>query len=146
MTLLPRSSTRARGLRVAYGVFLLVLFLVVPTVRQVMQAARRHPHPHQGFLGFWYDSAPNLVAAWLSPTLVLLMFGVARQRWPALSIARWYLVSGVFCQIGLLTWEFLQPVVPGATFDWSDIVATVLGGLLWLASWPILRPDRHLEG
>ena len=128
-----------------YALLLFVLFLVVPIFRQSINNARQYPHPHSGFVAFFYDSSPNYIAACFSPTVLLLLFGVVRHRWQSLSIGQWYILCGLICQVGLLLWEGVQPIVNGATFDWGDVLATFLGGITWMGLWYLLRPDKHLK-
>lgn len=90
----------------------------------------RHLAP--GPLAQALGSAPNFLAALGLPALLLSQ----RERpWFSRSAAaaplRWGLGVVIASQVLLLGWEFTQVSIAGMLFDFQDIVATWVGGLVW---------------
>ena len=51
----------------------------------------------------------------------------------------------VVSQVGLIVWEFQQIWAPHGTFDWNDVLFTLLGGIVFLLFWqanPIAEKSR----
>lgn len=52
---------------------------------------------------------------------------------------------------GLLAYEFMQPFLHSGVFDWSDVIWTVLGGLValafiwWLARGALAQPQSNIS-
>jgi glycopeptide antibiotics resistance protein len=44
--------------------------------------------------------------------------------------------------IGLIAWEFVQIIAPRGTFDWNDVLFTLLGGVCFLILYKIIGPVR----
>ncbi len=87
----------------------------------------------------WFGYAPNLVAAFTLPWLVLAL-AVKRAGPPEQAYALgelWYASRALGAALllptaGLLAWEFIQRSRPNRTFDWQDVWATLAGAGLWL--------------
>ena len=48
-------------------------------------------------------------------------------------------------QVGLIGWEFQQIIAPYGTFDWNDILWTILGGVLFLMIWKSKPLNTEIE-
>ena len=81
-------------------------------------------------------SLPNFIAAACFPPLIMSW----RKHYAGLAPG---LVSAAVAQAVILCWELVQLIRSGMTFDANDIVATVLGGLAWVLTWPWL--DRSMR-
>lgn len=77
-------------------------------------------------------SLPNLVAAATAPALIMCW----RKQYTGIAAG---LTGALLGQILILGWEFAQLARPEMVFDTNDIVATLLGGLVWVLAWPALN-------
>ena len=48
-----------------------------------------------------------------------------------------YILAILISQIGLISWEFQQILAPNGTFDWNDILWTIIGGGIFYLIWKI---------
>ncbi len=76
-------------------------------------------------------SAPNLLSGVGVPAAVMCWF----KRHAGLASG---LMGAAAGQVLLIGWEFAQTIWPSMYFDKNDLIATVLGGLLWALLWPKL--------
>lgn len=48
-------------------------------------------------------------------------------------------------QLGLIAWEFQQIIAPHGTFDWNDILWTIIGGIIFFLIWKVKPLDDKLQ-
>ena len=46
-----------------------------------------------------------------------------------------HLLAIIISQVGLIGWEVQQIIAPYGTFDWNDIIWTVIGGIIFYFIW-----------
>lgn len=96
--------------------------------------------PADGALGIFYGSAPNLFAGASVPALFMIARHRVAARWPGLRGGRWFAIASLLGSGVVIAWECAQTLRVNMVFDPWDLIATVIGTLLWLALWPWLRP------
>ncbi|MFC5577621.1 VanZ family protein [Lysobacter niabensis] len=107
--------------------------LAILEVKQLREEGSALVHGHA-----FFDYAPNLLAALTLPCFFLAMSLKGRSagepyRWPWLWRENVAILRALLLTLGgLLGWEFIQVYRPNRTFDWQDVWATLVGGLLFL--------------
>lgn len=92
---------------------------------------------HDGPVAILLGSIPNFIAALTCPALVLLELPKLKAL-AHISNRNMGLVSGVSTLAMLLLYELSQLITPNAVLDPNDILATIVGAAVWLATWPSL--------
>lgn len=118
---------------------MLLVYLAGIALVIVVQFLRTH-WPADGALGIFYGSAPNLFAGACVPALFMIARRKVAARWPGLGDGRWFAIATLLGSGTVLAWECAQTLRANMVFDPWDLIATVIGTLLWLALWPWLRP------
>ena len=96
----------------------------------LVQVARSTLHPSSA-LAVLLGSAPNLLAGFSLPALVLRQRENIQRIELLLSASQWGCGAILISLTALLSWEFAQPYVRGMYFDWWDVGATLVGGAGW---------------
>lgn len=94
---------------------------------------------HEGFLTTFYGVAPNLIMGFCTPSILLLHRARVRARLPTISDFGWFVLCTALGTAAVVAWELCQPFLSGLVFDTGDIVATIVGSLLFSACWPFVR-------
>lgn len=58
---------------------------------------------------------------------------------PGVSDFGWFVLCIALGTTAVVAWELCQPHLSALVFDTGDIVATILGALLFAACWPFAR-------
>ena len=104
---------------------------VLATLSIVLVDCMRFTVDAQGFIGILMGSAPNFLASFSLPALILVLREKLQGRVISLSTSQWGLLAIVLSQAAILAWELAQIFMHGMYFDWRDIVATLMGGITW---------------
>jgi hypothetical protein len=83
--------------------------------------------------------APNFFPGIGIPAFFVLVIPVfdkrnSTKKW--LNVNR-YITANVISLIGLVTWEFLQLLTSNGSFDWNDILWTIIGAMIFHLLWII---------
>jgi hypothetical protein len=119
----------------------LVLIYVAGWLAVVLVQHLRAHTQHDGLLTIWYGVAPNFIVGFCEPSIFLLYRRHARRWFPALSDLSWFCLSVALGIAAGVAWEFLQPGLSRLVFDPGDVIATVLGGLVFAGCWPLVRKN-----
>ena len=123
-------------------VWLIVTTLAYWYVQDTWRPSYRGDNP---WIQYILGVAPNyLPSIGLPAGLYVILYGIRAEdgwwsHWPVeqLPLRAWCIAIG-----GLLAWEFAQIFLRGGTFDWHDILWTLLGGLTFWGIW-WLTPIRY---
>lgn len=103
---------------------------------------RAHVHDPAPAISFVLGCMPNLAAAFAMP-LILATFTARTSKAPITQASRRaFLGVLVFTTLGLLGWELVQTRSSNFVFDTNDVIATVVGAALALATYRWLA-RRH---
>lgn len=112
----------------------IVGWLAVVVIQQL-----RADTTHHGFLTTLYGVAPNFIMGFCTPSLFLIHRAKARLWLPGVSDLVWFTTCIVISAAAIVAWEVCQPYFSALVFDTGDIVATLVGALLFFAGWPLVR-------
>jgi hypothetical protein len=94
----------------------------------------------EGLLPFLLGVAPNFLAA----ALIFPFFGLMAMHHTKPDIRhrhkRWFYISLIISQAGLLVWEYMQQFGK-LVFDLNDVAATVVGGIVAVILYKIVAPS-----
>lgn len=122
-----RAITKGSRIRVAYGVVLVLAFIVTEVLRLRIRPA---VYASGGGPRWLFDSIGNSGGA-----VVQIFFTLAVLH----SNFRQGLRVVAFIVVGYIGYEFLQPVLPKGTFDPNDIIGTIVGGAIALVLLVVLK-------
>jgi len=95
----------------------------------------------EGVIPFLLGVLPNFFAAGLIFPFAVLTFRdyytSEQQKASRKNLAQWFWAGMAITQIGLISWELIQ-LKGKLIFDWNDIGATLLGGVLAIALFSFL--------
>jgi hypothetical protein len=91
-------------------------------------------------LTFLLGVAPNFIAAFCLPPVFLVNKNVLDRYIHDVSKFSWFVTSTLLCLVILLAWEIRQIYRADFVFDWYDIIANIVGAILFLLSWPVVKP------
>ena len=114
----PERVRRFEPRRVVFVVLAIVAFVLTEVIRRGLRPGLRSTG---GVALTVANSIGNL-----GGVVVQIMLSLALLNSSRIQALR---VIG-FIVTGYIAYEFLQPVLPRGTFDWNDVVATAIGGLL----------------
>lgn len=120
----------------------LTLLYIIGWLLVILVQYLRANTQHGGALTVVYGVAPNFILGFCAPSLFLLFRARAVRRFPGLSDLGWFCLSVALGVGAVVAWELFQPLTANLVFDGADIVATLLGGFLFLGCWPLVR--KHL--
>jgi uncharacterized membrane protein YeaQ/YmgE (transglycosylase-associated protein family) len=100
----------------------------------------RGQHPQNYGAKLLLDSLPNFICGVCVPAAAMCW----REQFGKHSLIGIVpgLAGAAIAQIILISWELVQRTRPGMVFDKNDIIATLLGGLIWVITWS--RLDKSL--
>jgi glycopeptide antibiotics resistance protein len=87
--------------------------------------------------------APNFFPSLGIPALFVVLIPQMKQTSKWLNEKR-HITANISSLIGLLSWEFLQPITTRGHFDWNDVIWTLIGALVFQLIWTI-TPNRYKE-
>ncbi len=124
-----QASDRNPGILIAWFVFGWTAVVGVQWLRR----STDHAEPLTTFYGF----APNLIAAYVAPLLVIVV--AQRYRRGRFGDFRWFARCVATAALIIAAWECAQAGPGSLVFDPNDLLATAAGAGACLASWPLLR-------
>lgn len=88
--------------------------------------------------------APNFFPAIGIPALFFVLIPMAfrnseKRTWTS---SQRHITANLASLVGLLGWEFLQPMTRRGHFDWHDVLWTLIGAVVFHLMWTI-TPDRY---
>jgi glycopeptide antibiotics resistance protein len=87
--------------------------------------------------------APNFFPSIGIPALFVVLIPQMKQTSKWLNEKR-HITANIISLIGLLSWEFLQPITTRGHFDWNDVIWTLIGAFVFQLIWTI-TPNRYKE-
>ena len=87
--------------------------------------------------------APNFFPSIGIPALFVVLIPQIKQTSKWLNEKR-HITANIISLIGLLSWEFLQPITTRGHFDWNDVIWTLIGAFVFQLIWTI-TPNRYKE-
>lgn len=82
---------------------------------------------------------PNFLPAIGMPCVLYAMIPELIQKPTSIWLTKKaYISVFLFTQLGLIVWEIQQIWAPNGTFDWNDILWTIIGGIVFLAFWRLI--------
>jgi glycopeptide antibiotics resistance protein len=87
--------------------------------------------------------APNFFPSIGIPALFVVLIPQMKQTSKWLNKKR-HITANIISLIGLLSWEFLQPITTRGHFDWNDVIWTLIGAFVFQLIWTI-TPNRYKE-
>jgi hypothetical protein len=87
--------------------------------------------------------APNFFPSIGIPALFVVLIPQMKQNSKWLNEKR-HITANIISLIGLLSWEFLQPITTRGHFDWNDVIWTLIGAFVFQLIWTI-TPNRYKE-
>ncbi|QSX79576.1 hypothetical protein [Agrilutibacter solisilvae] len=122
-----------------YGMLAVASLGVVSLVHQARSAHLDGPQIYHYVLGV----LPNVAAAVALPFAFMSVWCGQNPVGTYPATRRWFFAASIVSAVGLVVWEFLQPI-RGRIYDPHDIGATIVGlglaGLVFHASTPDRRP------
>lgn len=80
--------------------------------------------------------APNFFPSIGLPALfVILIPEISKNKSNKWLNGNKHLTANIISLIGLLSWEFLQPITSNGQFDWNDVLWTLIGALIFHLIW-----------
>jgi len=94
------------------------------------------------FLGI----TPNfLPAVGLPAAFILIISELSKNNSNKLVKENQHFLAIVISQIGLIGWEIQQVIAPYGTFDWNDILWTIIGGGVFYLIWKSMPINNNKE-
>ena len=110
--------------RISFFLIFVAMFFITEAGRKIY---RPYIYSHDIFDYWIADTIGNFTG-----TMAIIFFEMALIN-PKHKLVRWLTA---FITLGLIGYEFFQLLSPKSIFDWRDIVATLIGGLI---SWIMLE-------
>ena len=109
------------------------------------ESIRANYNGNSPFIRYLLGIIPNFLPAIGIPALfvVLIPETFEKATHPYLTNKR-HLLSLLISEIGLIAWEFQQIIAPKGTFDWNDVLWTIIGGGIFYLIWraiPLEQPE-----
>lgn len=90
------------------------------------------------FFTYLLGVIPNFLPAIGMPSIFVVIIKELKGRSTnTFLLKKKYILAILISQIGLISWEFQQILAPNGTFDWNDILWTIIGGGIFYLIWKI---------
>jgi hypothetical protein len=111
--------------------------------QQIQDNIRPHSAGYKSTIKYLLGVAPNFFPAIGIPALFVLIipYVLKKKNSTILFYEKRHLASNLISVIGLVGWEFIQ-LTGKLRFDWTDILWTFIGALLFHFIW-ILSPQKY---
>ena len=90
------------------------------------------------FITYLLGVIPNFLPAIGLPSIFVVIIKELKGKTTNMFLLKKkHILAILISQIGLITWEFQQIIAPYGTFDWNDILWTIIGGAIFYSIWKI---------
>ena len=90
------------------------------------------------FITYLLGVLPNFLPAIGLPAIFIVFIKELRGKSKNLWFnQKKYILAIIISQVGLIGWEVQQIIAPYGTFDWNDIIWTVVGGVIFYLIWKV---------
>lgn len=88
------------------------------------------------FFTYLLGIIPNFLPAIGMPSIFVLIIKELKEKSTnPFFLKKKHILAILISQIGLIAWEFQQILAPNGTFDWNDILWTIIGGGIFYLIW-----------
>ena len=117
--------------------YLLIFAMCFAGFQYLEEVVRINYDRKNALINYFLGIIPNFLPAIGLPSLfvVLIKELTGKSTNKILLKQKNFVLAIGISQVGLIGWEFQQIIAPYGTFDWNDILWTILGGVLFLMIW-----------
>ena len=88
------------------------------------------------FFTYLLGIIPNFLPAIGMPSIFVVIIKELKEKSTnPFFLKKKHILAILISQIGLIAWEFQQILAPNGTFDWHDILWTIIGGGIFYLIW-----------
>ena len=88
------------------------------------------------FFTYLLGIIPNFLPAIGMPSIFVVIIKELKEKSTnPFFLKKKHILAILISQIGLIAWEFQQILAPNGTFDWNDILWTIIGGGIFYLIW-----------
>jgi len=88
------------------------------------------------FFTYLLGIIPNFLPAIGMPSIFVVIIKELKEKSTnSFFLKKKHILAILISQIGLIAWEFQQILAPNGTFDWNDILWTIIGGGIFYLIW-----------
>ena len=116
--------------------YILIFALCFAGFQYLEEVIRIDYNNQNKFFTYLLGVIPNFLPAIGMPSLfVVIIKELKGKSTNPFFLKKKHILAILISQIGLITWEFQQILAPNGTFDWNDILWTIIGGGIFCLIW-----------